>query len=112
MTLSVQADELLADLQDGEGEQQSGDEQFIDEEAQYRSQRHQPEAGSSKAASAMMEQDPEENDASMQLPEGGVRPAEELEEDDVNDLNLKAVQDVRKVAKLASSKAFQDCVQV
>lgn len=30
----------------------------------------------------------------------------------MQDLNLKAVADVKNVAKLASSKAFQDCVKV
>lgn len=102
------ADELLADLQDGDnGNEVEGGE--IDEEAAY-AQKQAQNAGSSAAVET--EEQDEAGDTQMLLPEGGVKPAEELDRDEVEDLNLKAIADVKKVAKLASSPAFQECVRV
>jgi U4/U6 small nuclear ribonucleoprotein PRP31 len=53
-----------------------------------------------------------EEEMDMVIPEGGVRPADELDEDDVAKMQLKNVRDVSSVAKLAGSKVFKEVLQV
>lgn len=53
-----------------------------------------------------------EEEMEMVIPEGGVRPADELDEDDVAKMQLKNVRDVSSVAKLAGSKVFKEVLQV
>lgn len=45
------------------------------------------------------------------VPEGGVRPAEELDQDEVNQTDLAAVDDIRKVAKLMSGTKLREVVE-
>ena len=114
--MSSLADELLADL-DG----LSGDEEQYDEEPQ-------PEASTSASAGvkrkAPVGSDDEMSDGeggdegdddkavgSLVL-EGGMKPAEELDAEEVQRMELGAVEDVRKVAKLEGSKRMNDILKV
>ena len=53
-----------------------------------------------------------EEEVEMQIPEGGVRPAQELDADDVAQMQLKNIKDVSSVARLAGSKTFKEVLQV
>jgi len=54
-----------------------------------------------------------ENGATMgYVPEGGVRPAEELDADEVNETDLTGVEDVGKVAKLMVGNKLSDVLKV
>lgn len=44
--------------------------------------------------------------------EGGVKPADELDAEDVQKMELGGVEDVRKVAKLEGSKRMTDIIKV
>lgn len=46
------------------------------------------------------------------VPEGGVRPADELDKEEVEKTDMKGVEDVKKVAKLAGSQKLQDILAV
>lgn len=46
------------------------------------------------------------------VPEGGTRPAEELDAEDVEKTDLTKVEDVNKVSKLISGKRLRDVIQV
>lgn len=106
---SILTDELLADLIDGDNGPDV-DAEEVDEEALH-AQKQAEQYGQGEGPQEE-EQADQEADTDMLLPEGGVKPAEELDRDEVEDLNLKAIADVKKVAKLASSSAFQECVRV
>lgn len=124
-TMSGLADELLADL---EGLSEGEEEQQEDE---------QPQAGPSTSASAsngngngsaLKRKAPDEEDEEMSgdeedegqqheavsglVLEGGVKPAEELDAEEVQRMELGEVEDVRKVAKLYGSKRMTDILRV
>ncbi len=118
--MSSLADELLADL-----EGLSGDENEYENEEEQ-----QPEASTSTSAGVkrkapgsdeeMSEGEGEDEGAgegdekavgSLVL-EGGVRPAEELDVEEVQRMELGKVEDVRKVAKLEGSKRMNDILKV
>jgi U4/U6 small nuclear ribonucleoprotein PRP31 len=46
------------------------------------------------------------------VPEGGVRPAEELDEAEVEKADMTGVEDVGKVAKLAGGRKLRDIMAV
>lgn len=46
------------------------------------------------------------------VPEGGVRPAEELDAEDVENTDLTKVEDVSKVSKLIHGRRLRDVIQV
>lgn len=46
------------------------------------------------------------------VPEGGVRPAEELDAEDVEQTDLTKVEDVSKVSKLISGRRLREVIQV
>lgn len=124
------ADELLRDLEGSDDDQGEYDEETVDagspagpdgEETmssvtklQKRKGRqengedgmHGDESGSDEEESLMKHEDVE-----MAIPEGGVKPAEELDAEDVAQMQLRNVRDVRSVAKLTSSKAFKEVLQ-
>ncbi|GAA5996703.1 U4/U6-U5 snRNP complex subunit PRP31 [Rhodotorula paludigena] len=50
-------------------------------------------------------------DGDMHVPEGGVRPAEEVDPDTVNAMDLAAVSEVGKVARLQGSRTMRDVLQ-
>lgn len=51
-------------------------------------------------------------DATLSVPSGGTRPADEMDKDDVEKMELVDVEDVRSVAKLWYSKSTKECLQV
>lgn len=120
--MSGLADELLADL-----EGLSDDEEENQEE--------QPEAGPSTSngnggGSGLKRKAPQDEDDKMSedegeaggaeqkqavgslVLEGGVRPAEELDAEEVQRMELGGVEDVRKIAKLYGSKRMNDILKV
>lgn len=115
--MSGLADELLNDLDDLSG---SEDEAF---------EVAQPEAGPStsrgvkrKATDSDVELSDAENENENEneneggsgglVLEGGVRPAEELDAEDVQRMELGGVEDVRDIAKLEGSKRMADILKV
>ena len=121
--MSGLADELLADL-----------EGLSDGEEDYEDQNQQPaegEAGPSTSAArgtkrkASGDAD-EDDDMSDQegagdeeqkaigglVLEGGIRPAEELDAEEVQRMELGGIEDVRKIAKLEGSKRMNDILKV
>lgn len=113
--MSSLADELLADLDDISGEEENDEEQ--------------PEAGASTSAGVKRKasasddemsegEDGEDGDGAADdkavgslVLEGGIRPAEELDAEEVQRMELGAVEDVRKVAKLEGSKRMNDILK-
>ncbi|KAJ3479341.1 hypothetical protein NLI96_g9125 [Meripilus lineatus] len=111
--MSALADELLADL---DGLSEGEDEEVKEEE--------QPEAGPSNSLKRKApasedemsegEGDQEEGDSKIMgglVLEGGIKPAEELDAEDVQQMELGGVEDVRKVAKLDGSKRMNDILK-
>lgn len=121
--MSSLADELLADLE-GLSE---GEEEFEDNAEQ---KEPQPEASGSSAAAGvkrkasasddeMSDAEGEEGEGEDQegaigslVLEGGIKPAEELDADEVQRMELGKVDDVRKVARLEGSKRMNDILKV
>lgn len=117
--MSALADELLADL-DG----------LSDEGDDYAEPMPPPPAASAGPSGTnplkrkaededdeMSEEEEEQNEHSGKeigslVLEGGVRPAEELDADDVRQMELGSVEDVRKIAKLEGSKKMNDILKV
>lgn len=56
--------------------------------------------------------DMEGADGLVEVPEGGVRPTEELDKDAVEQMALGEVDDVKKVARLLGSKKLEDTLRV
>lgn len=54
----------------------------------------------------------EEMEALLPTPAGGVRPTDELDRDEVERMQLGAVQDVRQVAKLLTSRRLEEILKV
>lgn len=121
--MSALADELLADL---EG-LSDGEEEYNDEEQKPN------EAGPSNTApsSGVKRKAPEDEDDDIDdmeegdaeggdedkvigglVLQGGVKPAEELDAEEVQRMELGSVEDVRKVAKLDGSKRMNDILKV
>lgn len=105
------ADELMNDL-----ENDSGSEFDFDGEGDEAA----PEAGPSTSADQADDNGDAVADAEAELgeemvvPEGGVRPAEELDQAAVDAMELGpgAVRSVEQVAKLAASRTMRDVLQV
>lgn len=108
------ADELLADFEE------EGDFGYENERVE-----EEPEAptSSNQLKRKRSEQDAadEDGDEEMQavgdsktlaVPEGGTKPAEELDADEVQQMNMIKLADVTKVARLTSSPAFQSVLSV
>lgn len=116
--MSGLADELLADL-DG----LSDDEEYNQEEHQ---QPQQPVASSStsvkrKAGSdaEMSDDEGDEGEGEQAQTEvgglvldGGVKPADELDAEDVQQMELGDIEDVSAIAKLEGSKRMNDIIKV
>lgn len=56
--------------------------------------------------------DIELTDEMYKVPEGGIKPAEELDQDQVNRMDLASISQVNKVAKLYGGKTLKDVLQV
>lgn len=96
--MSALADDLLADLDsDTEGIQQ--------DEPQSLKRKAEDELEDSEG------EDQADEPANLIL-EGGVKPADELDAEDVQQMDLGGVEDVLKIAKLDGSKRMLDILQV
>ena len=118
--MSALADELLADLEGlSEGEEDYPEEAPTD----------QAEAGPSNGLKRKAPADEDEDEVMSEgegeeggedskkavgslVLEGGIKPAEELDAEEVQRMELGGVEDVRKVAKLYGSKRMNDILKV
>lgn len=116
--MSALADELLADLE-GLSE---GEEDYKEEDPEQQAEAG-PSTGLKRKAVDDEDEDmsdgEEEGDGEDQktavgslVLEGGMKPAEELDAEEVQRMELGNVEDVRKVAKLYGSKRMNDIVKV
>ena len=109
------ADELMNDLDDlGSG---SEDESFatgVHSESAIATNSTQPLTTSIKEEEDLSDggEDIELTDEMYRVPEGGIKPAEELDQDQVNRMDLASVSQVNKVAKLYGGKTLKDVLQV
>ncbi|KAI0663148.1 Nop domain-containing protein [Cubamyces menziesii] len=120
--MSSLADELLADLEDLSG----GEDNYEDNE-EHAQDAEQPVASGSSTAGVKRKAsgsddemsdaeggeggEEEENAVGTLVLEGGVKPAEELDAEEVQRMELGKVDDVRKVAKLDGSKRMNDILK-
>lgn len=107
--MSGRNDDLLADLDDlGDG-----DENYEEEAAGPSSngvkRKAEEDADMSDAEEGDNGQDEEQGGLVL---EGGVKPAAELDAEDVKAMELSGVEDVRNIAKLEGSKRMNDILQV
>ena len=114
MAMSALADELMADL---DGLSDTGDD-YNDEESK------EPESSSGLKRKATADPDEDisedgEGDADGETQgttgmvlEGGVKPADELDAEEVQRMELGAVDDVRKVARLEGSRRMTEILSV
>lgn len=109
--MSGLADELLADL-----EGLSENEEYEEESRDSKQLSLKRKASSDDE---MSEEDREVGAANEELPvegglvlEGGIKPAEELDEEDVERMELGDIEDITKVAKLDGSKRMTETLKV
>lgn len=114
--MSSLTDDLLADLDglsDGEGDEEAAEEQ--------------PQAGPSNGLKRKApededdevmdgeeegEGDDEQKEVGGLVLDGGIKPAEELDAEEVQRMELGGIEDVRKIAKLYGSKRMNDILKV
>ena len=115
--MSGLADELLADL---EGFSDEG-EGFEEEEPVPSSSNGAVQAGTKRKATEGPDEDMSDEEGGEDgedeqkvglVLEGGMRPADELDVDDVQQMELGGVEDVSKIAKLYGSKRMNDILKV
>ncbi|KAF5388090.1 hypothetical protein D9615_000240 [Tricholomella constricta] len=111
-TMSALGDELLADL---EGLSDDDNQEYEDEPAASSSNNLKRKAPDGDLRMSDDEDDEDEDGGNGEqqeigglVLEGGVKPAEELDADDVQQMELGGIEDVRKVAKLEGSKKMVD----
>ncbi|GAA5952409.1 hypothetical protein JCM3765_001964 [Sporobolomyces pararoseus] len=108
------ADELMNDLDDfnsgSEGEDQELEQQ-VGGSASTSQTTSQIKQEDLEGEEDDQDQDQEITDEMMQVPEGGVKPAEELDQDQVNQMDFAKVGKVGKVAKLYTGKILKDVLQ-
>jgi len=124
--MSGLADELLADLEglDGGSENEEEEEPEQQQEAGPSSTNgNKRKAGGDPDEEEMSEEEEDEENAekgpdgkrvevgSLVL-EGGVKPADELDAEDVQRMELGAIEDVAKIAKLEGSKRMNEILKV
>ena len=114
--MSGLADELLADL---EGLSDGG-ESFEDEPGPSTSS-GAVQAGTKRKAAEDADEDMSDEDGGEDgegeqkvglVLEGGMRPADELDAEDVQQMELRGVEDVSAIAKLYGSKRMNDIIRV
>jgi hypothetical protein len=118
--MSGLADELLADLEgfsdEGEGFEEEDPGPFTSNgPIQTGTKRKAAEAPDEDMSDEEEEGGEGEGEGEQQaglVLEGGVRPADELDADDVQQMELGGVEDVSKVAKLYGSKRMNDILKV
>lgn len=113
--MSGLADELLADLEDNSGGEEQEQQQLVHSE---------PNAFKRKAVDSDHDMSAEDDDEQPDDPDskrlevgalvldGGIKPAEELDVEDVQRMELGAIEDVNKIAKLEGSKRMTDILKV
>lgn len=102
--MSGLADELLADL---DGLSDDGEQYEEEEERRISSKRKAQDDEPSDEEGAQ-----QENPSTGLVLEGGIKPAEELDAEDVQQMELGDVEDVSKIAKLDGSKKMNDVLKV
>ncbi|GAA6064782.1 hypothetical protein JCM10212_004804 [Sporobolomyces blumeae] len=109
------ADELMNDLDDLGSGSDEGDQEL---EAALGATGGAESLADPGAMDADQGEDGDENDGAeheigdeMVVPEGGVKPAEELDADEVNRMDLASVAQVSKVAKLHGGRTLKDVLQ-
>jgi U4/U6 small nuclear ribonucleoprotein PRP31 len=110
------ADELLADLEDHSGKEDQEEEQPLQSDLNALKRKA---ADSDHDMSAEDDDDEQPNDSEGKrlevgtlVLEGGIKPAEELDVEDVQRMELGAIEDVNKIAKLEGSKRMTDILKV
>lgn len=113
--MSGLADELLADL----GDPSDGEEQEQEQKPEsYALKRKAVDSDNDMSAEDDDDNDQMDGPESKHLEvgalvlEGGVKPAEELDAEDVQRMELGAIEDVNKIAKLEGSKRMTDILKV
>jgi len=108
------ADELLADLE-GLSEEESGEERQEFETTEASSNVGQKRKAEAPVSDVEMlegeEEEVDESEAGLVL-EGGVKPADELDAEDVQQMELGSIDDIGKIAKLEGSKRMMDVLKV
>jgi len=114
--MSGLADELLADLEDLSGGEEQEERQPV-----------QSDFNGLKRKTVDLDHDMSAEDDDDEQPdgpdgkrlevgalvlEGGIKPAEELDAEDVQRMELGAIEDVNKIAKLEGSKRMTDILKV
>jgi U4/U6 small nuclear ribonucleoprotein PRP31 len=111
--MSALADELMADL-DGLSDTGEYNEEELEEPGPSsglkRKAAADPDEGMSEDGEG--EADGETEGATGMVLEGGVKPAEELDAEEVQRMELGAVDDVRKVARLEGSRRMTEILSV
>jgi hypothetical protein len=111
--MSALTDELLADL---DGLSDSGDE--YEENPQFQHPGHGIKRKATSDPDAMSDLEGDGGDAEDRdkhpglVLEGGMKPADELDAEDVQQMELGGIEDVSKIAKLDGSKRMADILRV
>ncbi|KAL9712799.1 U4/U6-U5 snRNP complex subunit prp31 [Leucoagaricus gongylophorus] len=107
------ADELLADLE-GLSEEESEEERQEFETTEASSNVGQKRKAEAPVSDVEMlegeEEEVDESEAGLVL-EGGVKPADELDAEDVQQMELGSIDDIGKIAKLEGSKRMMDVLK-
>lgn len=112
--MSGLADELLADLDllsDDSGDEYKEEPGTSNGTGAKRKATSDPDADMSDAE-AGGERDGEGEESGGLVLEGGMKPADELDAEDVQQMDLGGVEDVGKIAKLEGSKRMADILNV
>jgi U4/U6 small nuclear ribonucleoprotein PRP31 len=112
--MSGLADELLADL---DGLSDNEEEYPSDEPAQSTSTatngvKRKATADAEMSDEELEEEGDDKQEAGGLVLEGGIKPADELDAEDVQQMELGGIEDVRKIAKLDGSKRMNDILKV
>jgi U4/U6 small nuclear ribonucleoprotein PRP31 len=113
--MSGLADELLADLEDHSGaEEQEDKPDSNDLKRKAVDSDHDMSADEEEEDDGSQPDDPDDKrlEVGALVLEGGIKPAEELDVEDVQRMELGAIEDVNKIAKLEGSKRMTDILKV
>ncbi|KZW03998.1 Nop domain-containing protein [Exidia glandulosa HHB12029] len=108
---SALADELLADLDDLDDNPEDVEEEDAGPSDAAGSKKRKREDGEDGDASDGGEDDAEGDDGGGLVLEGGVRPADEFDAEEVERMELGSVENVRSIAKLEGSKRMADIIK-
>ena len=119
--MSGLADELLADLDGDDGQEYNEEEEGKPQQQNTGSMGPPPLPLKRKTVDDLEEEDMEdaengEEDEKQEIGglvlSGGVKPADELDAEDVQQMDLGGIEDVGKIAKLEGSKRMNDILKV